>query len=83
VSRFCTPDGHLPTDATAAEVVAAVEASLTRLQTDDVDLVHIHAVNSIDRLMAPGIHEALDRLRTAGKVRVLGVLAVTGATSSR
>lgn len=77
VSKFCTADGHLPTDATADEVVAAVEASLTRLQTDYVDLVHIHAVNSIDRLMAPGIHEALDRLRTAGKVRFLGVSSHT------
>jgi hypothetical protein len=77
VSKFCTPDGHLATDATADEVVAAVEASLGRLGTDYVDLVHVHAVNSLDRLLAPGIHEAFDRLRRAGRVRFLGVSSHT------
>lgn len=77
VSKFCTPDGHLPTDASADEVVAAVEASLSRLGTDYLDLVHVHAVNSIDRLMAPGIHTALERLRRDGKVRFLGVSSHT------
>jgi predicted aldo/keto reductase-like oxidoreductase len=77
VSKFCTADGHLATDATADEVVAAVEASLGRLGTDYVDLVHVHAVNSLDRLLAPGIHEAFDRLRRAGKVRFLGVSSHT------
>ncbi len=76
-SKFCTPDGHLGTDTPAREVIAAVESSLTRLGTDYLDLVHIHAVNSLDRLMAPGIHEAFDRLREAGKVRFLGVSSHT------
>lgn len=76
-SKFCTPDGHLATDTPAREVIAAVESSLTRLGTDYLDLVHIHAVNSTDRLMAPGIHEAFDRLRDAGKVRFLGVSSHT------
>ena len=58
VSKFCTPDGHLANDTPVAEVIAAVEGSLTRLGTDYLDLVHIHAVNSLDRLMAPTIHEA-------------------------
>ena len=57
--------------------IAAVEASLKRLGTDYLDLVHIHAVNSIDRLMAPNIHEAFDRLKQAGKVRFLGVSSHT------
>jgi len=77
VSKFCTPDGHLASDTPVAEVVAAVENSLRRLGTDYLDLVHIHAVNSIDRLMAPSIHEAFDRLRAAGKVRFLGVSSHT------
>jgi predicted aldo/keto reductase-like oxidoreductase len=77
VSKFCTPDGHLATDASADAVVAAVEASLRRLGTDYVDLVHIHAVNSLDRLMAPGIHDAVERLRRDGKVRFLGVSSHT------
>lgn len=77
VSKFCTPDGHLASDTPVADVVAAVDASLQRLGTDYLDLVHIHAVNSLDRLMAPTIHEAFDRLRAAGKVRFLGVSSHT------
>ncbi|GIW40970.1 MAG: aldo/keto reductase [Candidatus Binatia bacterium] len=77
VSKFCTPDGHLPNDTPVPKVIAAVEASLRRLGTDYLDLVHIHAVNSIDRLMAPNIHEAFDRLKEQGKVRFLGVSSHT------
>jgi len=77
VSKFCTPEGHLPNDTRVKDVIAAVEASLQRLKTDYLDLVHIHACNSVDRLMAPNIHEAFDRLRDAGKVRFLGVSSHT------
>ncbi|MFQ5667084.1 MAG: aldo/keto reductase [Candidatus Binatia bacterium] len=77
VSKFCTPDGHLASDAPVSTVIRAVEGSLRRLGTDYLDLVHIHAVNSIHRLMAPNIHEAFDRLKQAGKVRFLGVSSHT------
>jgi len=77
VSKFCTPAGHLPNDTSVPDVVKAVEASLQRLGTDYLDLVHIHAVNSIDRLLAPNIHEGFDRLKQAGKVRYLGVSSHT------
>jgi predicted aldo/keto reductase-like oxidoreductase len=43
------------------------------LQTDHVDLIHIHSCDRLDRLMAPNIHEAFDRLKEQGKVRFLGV----------
>ncbi len=76
-SKFCTPDGHLDDDTPVPEVMAAVEASLRRLQIDHLDLVHIHAVNSVERLMAPNIHEAFDRLKEQGKVRFLGVSSHT------
>ena len=76
-SKFCTPDGHLPADVSAADAIAAVEGSLQRLGTDHLDLVHIHAVNSVERLMSPGVHEAFDRLKQAGKVRFLGVSSHT------
>ena len=76
-SKFCTPDGHLDDDTPVPEVMAAVEGSLQRLGVDHLDLVHIHAVNSIDRLMAPNIHEAFDRLKEQGKVRFLGVSSHT------
>lgn len=77
VSKFCTPAGHLASDTPVAKVIEAVEGSLQRLRTDYLDLCHIHAVNSIDRLMAPTIHEAFERLKETGKVRFLGVSSHT------
>lgn len=77
VSKFCSPDGHLASETPVPQVIEAVEASLRRLGTDYLDLCHIHACNSIDRLMAPTIHEAFDRLKQAGKVRFLGVSSHT------
>lgn len=76
-SKFCDASGHLDDDTPVPEVMAAVEGSLRRLQVEHLDLVHIHAVNSIDRLMAPNIHEAFDRLKEQGKVRFLGVSSHT------
>lgn len=77
VSKFCTPDGHLRKGTPVKDIIAAVEGSLSRIGTDYLDLVHIHAVDSIERLMDPNIHEAFDRLREAGKVRFLGVSSHT------
>lgn len=77
VSKFCTVDGHLSNDTPVKDVIAAVEASLQRLGTDYLDLAHIHAVNSIERLMNPNIHEAFDRLKAQGKLRFLGVSSHT------
>jgi predicted aldo/keto reductase-like oxidoreductase len=76
-SKFCTAKGHLANDTPGAQVIEAVEESLQRLDTEYLDLVHVHAVNSIDRLMAPNLHEAFDRLKQAGKVRFLGVSSHT------
>ncbi len=76
-SKFCTPDGHLDVDTPVAEIMAAVEGSLQRLGTDYLDLCHIHACNSVERLMAPNFHEAFDRLKEQGKVRFLGVSSHT------
>ncbi|RMD82936.1 MAG: hypothetical protein D6815_07870 [Candidatus Dadabacteria bacterium] len=76
-SKFCTPKGHLPEDARVPDIIAAVEASLRRLGTDYIDLLHIHACNSIERLMAPNFHEAFDKLKEQGKARFLGVSSHT------
>jgi predicted aldo/keto reductase-like oxidoreductase len=76
-SKFCTPGGHLASDTPVGRVIEAVEASLHRLGTDHLDLVLIHAVNSVERLMAPNLHEAFDRLKESGKVRFLGVSSHT------
>jgi len=76
-SKFCTATGHLPADTPVADIIQAVEASLARLQTDYLDVVIIHEVNSLERLMAPTVHEAFDRLKQQGKVRFLGVSSHT------
>jgi aryl-alcohol dehydrogenase-like predicted oxidoreductase len=72
-TKFCRPDGHLPNDTPVPQIIAAVEQSLARLKTDHVDLIHIHSCDRVDRLMAPNIHEAFDRLKEQGKARFLGV----------
>lgn len=72
-TKFCVADGHLRNDTPVPDVIRAVEGSLQRLNTDYVDLVHIHSCDRLDRLMAPNIHEAFDRLKEQGKARFLGV----------
>ena len=71
-TKFCTPSGHLPTGTPVAEYKKAIEASLGRLGTDYVDLVHVHSCDEIDRLMDPNLHEAFDQLKQEGKARFLG-----------
>ena len=72
-TKFCTPHGHLPAGSSVADYVAAVEASLERLQTSYVDLVHVHACDDTRRLADPNLHEAFRQLSEAGKARFLGV----------
>ena len=76
-SKFCSPDGHLDQTTPVAAIIQAVEGSLKRLRTDYLDLCHIHACNSVERLMAPTFHEAFDRLKEQGKVRFMGVSSHT------
>jgi len=71
-TKFCTPQGNLPAGTPVEKYVQVVEESLGRLQTDHVDLVHIHSCDTIERLMDPNAHEAFDRLKQQGKVRFLG-----------
>ncbi len=71
-TKFCTPWGHLGAGAPVAAYKEAVEGSLTRLRTDYVDLVHIHACDSTARLLDPNVHQAFDELKQEGKVRFLG-----------
>jgi aryl-alcohol dehydrogenase-like predicted oxidoreductase len=72
-TKFCTPQGHLAAGSPVSAYMAAIEGSLQRLQTDHVDLVHIHSCDEVERLMDPNAHEAFDRLKEQGKVRFLGV----------
>jgi predicted aldo/keto reductase-like oxidoreductase len=72
-TKFFTPHGHLRPGSSVQDYMGVVDESLRRLQTDHVDLVHIHACNTVERLLDPNAHEAFDRLKEQGKVRFLGV----------
>jgi len=72
-TKFCLPHGHLGPGSSVESYMNAVEGSLQRLQTDWVDLVHVHSCNSVERLLDENVHEAFDRLKQQGKVRFLGV----------
>ncbi len=72
-TKFCTPIGHLPAGTPVEKYKEVVEASLRRLGTDYVDLVHIHSCDEVERLMDPNVHEAFERLKQEGKARFLGV----------
>lgn len=82
-SKFCSPlpyPGHLPGGTKAKDYVAAIEASLTRMQTDHLDFVVVHAIGEMSkdlesekkRLLDPEMLEAFARLQKAGKARFLG-----------
>jgi len=71
-TKFCEPLGHLPPGTPVSRYKEIVEGSLARLDTDYVDLVHIHSCDEVERLMDPNVHEAFDRLKEEGKARFLG-----------
>ncbi len=71
-TKFCTPTGHLPAGSSVADYKAAIEGSLKRLDTDYVDLCHVHSCDSVAQLMDENAHEAFDRLKQEGKARFLG-----------
>jgi aryl-alcohol dehydrogenase-like predicted oxidoreductase len=64
--------GERPQDWTPAHARAALEASLSRLGTDYVDLYQLHnpRMDAIDR---DDLYEELERLRDEGKLRHYGV----------
>lgn len=59
---------------TAAELVAGLEASLTRLGTDHVDVYHLHGLSpgAYDHAVAEWV-PTLQRLKRQGKIRWIGV----------
>jgi predicted aldo/keto reductase-like oxidoreductase len=72
-TKFCTPIGHLPAGTSVAQYKEVIHDSLRRLETDYVDLIHIHSCDEVDRLMDENVHEAFDQLKAEGKARFLGV----------
>jgi len=71
-TKFCTSTGHLPPGTPVDVYKSNVEASLARLGTDYVDLIHVHSCDEVDRLMDPNMHEAFAQLKQEGKARFLG-----------
>jgi aryl-alcohol dehydrogenase-like predicted oxidoreductase len=71
-TKFCTPRGHLGPGTSVDEYMGLVEASLRRLGTDYVDLVHVHSCDEVERLLDENMHVAFERLREQGKARFLG-----------
>ena len=65
-------DGRLRKDFSSSHVSHAVDGSLKRLRTDYIDLYQLHNP-TMDDLHRDEIHEAMDRLQEAGKVRFWGV----------
>ena len=80
---------HLPAGISADEIITHVEGSLSRLETDYIDILILHALgenmpgggycNGVDchtnRLNDPNMWEAVDRLKEQGKLRFFGVSA--------
>ena len=73
VTKWCTADGHVRQGESPETYLAALEDSLSRLQTDYVDLVHVHACDTVDRLLDPNMLKAFEMAREQGKARFLGM----------
>jgi len=65
-------EGKLVKDFSRAHISHAVDGSLKRLRTDYIDLYQLHNP-TVDELRRDDIHEAMDRLQEAGKIRYWGV----------
>lgn len=65
---------------TAAELTRGLDASLTRLGTDYVDIYHLHGVRPDQYSAAVAeLMPAMLRLRDAGKIRFLGITEAFGS----
>ncbi|HEV7766984.1 MAG TPA: aldo/keto reductase [Thermoanaerobaculia bacterium] len=69
-------DGKLRKDFSREHIQHAVDGSLKRLRTDYIDLYQLHNP-TLDDLRNDDIHEAMDRLQEAGKIRFWGVSVTT------
>jgi predicted aldo/keto reductase-like oxidoreductase len=66
-----------PASITKKDMFRDVETSLTQLQTDRIDVIQLHGLESKDRAFIPEVREALTELRKQGKVRFFGVTTHT------
>jgi len=57
----------------AETIVKTVEGSLSRLQTDYIDVLHIHGAGTEEILTDERVLSAYDRIKSAGKCRFTGI----------
>ena len=69
-------DGRVRKDFSRTHILHAVDGSLKRLRTDYIDLYQLHNP-TLDEVRRDDLHEAMDRLQEAGKIRYWGVSITT------
>ena len=66
-----------PASITKKDMFRDVETSLFQLQTDYIDVIQLHGLESKERAFSPEAREALVEMRKQGKVRFFGVTTHT------
>ena len=59
-------------------MMASLEGSLRRLQTDHVDIYFNHAINDVERIKNPAWHEFTEAAKKQGKIRFAGMSGHAG-----
>ena len=77
VTKWCTSDGHVSQGSSVETYLTALDDSLQRLNTDYVDLIHVHSCDSVERLLDPNMLKAFDIAKADGRARFLGVTSHT------
>jgi len=73
-------NGHSSYDFGAPALIASVEASLSRLRTDHIDILLLHSDGrDVEILTQSDALEGLSRLKRSGKIRAYGISAKTAA----
>ena len=72
-TKWCSSSGHVRHGSSVDTYLAALDDSLSRLQTNYVDLVHVHACDTLERLLDPNMLQAFDIAKEQGKAKFLGM----------
>ncbi|MGA3086349.1 MAG: aldo/keto reductase [Thermodesulfobacteriota bacterium] len=67
----------LPTSNTKEAIIKDVETSLVNLQTDHIDVIQLHNLDSPQRAFISEVREAYVKLKEQGKVRFFGITTHT------
>lgn len=69
---------YLDPGTTKSQLLASLKASLERLQTDHVEIVHVGEADQPEQVKNPVVFEAFAEAKAAGKVKFLGVSTHSG-----